>query len=256
MSNNNSDGSLTIFTPFGAQADGCCQLPASPHSAAAVDLVGVDRRTPQMNYRIAVHEGGHVIVARAIGAPVAGCTIVPGKNYSGLTWGPTGDPSKYGSTDEVSNLCSRLAPLMPQCGESRANVAEIIVHAHGRCVELLAGTEAERLLIPDKPPLDAIHDQQEAGAFAGIICRTPAAIDDFLAYARREAASLIEAHRSAVLALADRLVEKRTLNAEIDEIIASAVAADELNRERARRAEWMAIIENARRFKVLGAEAT
>jgi hypothetical protein len=242
--------------PPGVPASGLVWAARSLAAAAAAGVGTEDRRrTPEMDlmdFRIAVHESGHVIVGRAIGAPVAGCTIVPGKNYSGLTWGPNGDPSKYGSTDDVGDLCSRLAPLMPQCGEPRSDVAEMIVHAHGRCVELLAGTEAERVLIPDRPPFDAIHDQREAGAFAGIICCTPAAVDDFLAYARREATALIEAHRSAVQALADALVVKRTLGGvEIDAIIITALARNELATEKQRRTTWARVQESAAAFKAV-----
>jgi hypothetical protein len=206
-------------------------------------------RTPEMDRRVAIHESGHVLVGRALGSPVAGCTIVPGDNYSGLTWGPDGGPSKFGDADETSSLFARITPLMPSIGEARVDVAEMITHAHARVIELVAGTEAERVLYTEAPPLEAPHDRYEAQAFAILICCSPAAVDDFVAYARREAAALIEEHRGALSMLADALVERRKLNGvEIDQIIADALAREDLAAEQSRRIDWAKTLANSAAF--------
>ena len=206
-------------------------------------------RCRSMDFRIAVHEAGHALVARALGMPIAGCTITPDQNYSGLTWGPDGDPSKYCSNEEVASLCDRLASMVPPVGAARTDGGALLDHAHCRAIVLVAGTEAERALHTADAPLAAAHDLRQAESFASIFCCTTAAIDAFIVYSRAEAAALIEAHRNAVLAVAAALIERRTLNGdEIDEIIAAAVARDELDREVARRAQWARTIENAATF--------
>ncbi len=206
-------------------------------------------RTPEMDRRVAIHEAGHVLAGRALGSPIAGCTIVPGDNYSGLTWGPDGNPSKFDDADEHSFLFARLMPLMPSIGEARVDVAEMITHAQGRVIELVAGTEAERVFYADAPPLEAPNDRYEAQAFASLICCSPAAVDEFLAYARREAVVLIEEHRGALSMLVDALIERRKLNgAEIDQIIADALAREDLAAERSRRIAWAATLASAAQF--------
>jgi hypothetical protein len=202
-----------------------------------------------MDRRVAIHEAGHVLVGRALGSPIAGCTIVPGDNYSGLTWGPDGGPSKFSDAAETSSLFARITPLMPSIGEARVDVAEMITHAHARVIELVAGTEAERLLYAEAPPLEAACDRYEAEGFAILICYSSAGVDEFLAYARREAVALIEEHRGVLSMLADALIERRKLNgAEIDQIIADALAREDLAAELSRRIAWAKTLASSAAF--------
>jgi hypothetical protein len=61
---------------------------------------------------------------------------------------------------------------------------------------------------------------------------------------------LIDAHKSAVVAIADALVERRTLNGdEIDRIIAGALAVADIAAERERRTQWMRTIESTKSFE-------
>jgi len=77
---------------------------------------------------------------------------------------------------------------------------------------------------------------------ASIICTSEAAIDAYLAFGLAEAKALITEHRAAVWAIAEALMVHRTLNAQqIDDIIAAAP-------ERARRADWVKVMENATDF--------
>ena len=139
---------------------------------------------------------------------------------------------------------------MPAFGEPRDDIAVELIQTHARVIELLAGTEAERLLYPDEPPLNAPHDVAEARAHAALICCSHAAGDAFLNYARVEAAELIRLHRHLVQAIADALIERRTLNgAAIDIIIADTSAREALRIERERRAAWSRSIEYAATFE-------
>jgi len=190
-----------------------------------------------MDRRIAIHEAGHVVAARALGQPLGGSTIEPGENYSGATWGPDSDPSRFCTSEEIIETCVALATLMPAFGEPRDDVAVELVATHARVVELLAGTEAERQLFTAAPPLAAPHDIAEASAHAALICCSHAAGEAFLAYAKIEASELIRLHRHLVQAVAGALIEHLTLNTgQIDAVIADAVAREALRVEKERRA--------------------
>jgi hypothetical protein len=203
-------------------------------------------RSPADDWRIALHESGHVVVSRSLGAEVAGVTIVPYGNYGGLTWGPKHVRSEFdGSGDddaEVPDLCEMISASMPGPGEARINAAEAFAHVHVRVIDLCAGTAAETLLHPDDGPWIAHSDIRQARALASIICTSEAAIDAYLLFGLAEAKALILQHRAAVLAIAKALMTERTLNAEqIDAIIAAAP-------ERARRADWVKVSESAAGF--------
>jgi hypothetical protein len=139
---------------------------------------------------------------------------------------------------------------MPAFGEPRDDLAVDLIHTHARVVELLAGTEAERQLFTDAPPLEAPHDVAEARAHAALICCSHAAGDAFLNYARVEAAELIRLHRHLVQAIAAALIERRTLDGiAIDIIIADTSAREALRIERERRTAWSRSIEHAATFE-------
>jgi hypothetical protein len=194
------------------------------------------------DWRIALHEGGHVVVGRALGEEVGGVTIIPGPDFGGLTWGPKGNSSRLSSLDEKPDICAQIAASMPAFGEPRVNAAEIFTFCHVRVVDLCAGTAAETILHPACAPWIAHSDIREARKIASMVCTSEAAIDAYLGFGLAEAKALIEQHRAAVLAIAEALMILRTLDADqIDTIIASAP-------ERARRADWAKVVENANSF--------
>jgi hypothetical protein len=196
------------------------------------------------DWRTSVHEASHCVVGRALGQEVAGCTIVPGDDYAGLTWGPAFDPSMLSTEDEVPDLCEAIGELMPGAGEPRINAAESYAHVHVRVVDLMSGTAGELLLHPECTPWMAHSDIRQARALACLICSSEASIDVYLRFGAEEANALIIQHRAAVLAIAEALMIHRTLDAErIDTIIANAP-------ERARRADWAGVMENAAGFAV------
>jgi hypothetical protein len=200
-------------------------------------------RSPVDDWRIALHEAGHTLVGRVLGEEVAGVTIIPSEHFGGLTWGPKHVRSEFDGTaaDDavVPDLCAKIAASMPGPGEPRINAAEAFAHVHVRVVDLCAGTAAETLLHPDDAPWIAHSDIRQARAMASIICTDEAAIDAYLMFGLAEAKALIQRHRAEVLAIAEALMVERTLNAkQIDSIIAAAP-------ERARRADWVKVLENA-----------
>ncbi len=202
-----------------------------------------------MDRRVAVHEASHAFTARFSGLPLGGCTVQPAPDgsYSGLCWGPGSAKSRYSS--EAIGLCQDITALMPGPGERAGDAAELFVHARNRCLELAAGSAGEEALLSGLP-LVAHDDQKQAEAYAAIFCRTPAAITAFLTYAHAEAIALLSEHRSTVLALADALIEHRTLNGEqIDAIITSTLAKAELAAEKERRERWQRTVASARIFE-------
>jgi hypothetical protein len=221
-------------------------FPAPPVDATGVrDFEGADvgrNRSELDDWRTALHEGGHTVVGRALGAEIGGCTIIEGPDYGGLTWGPTGNSSRLSSVDEKPDICAQIAASMPGFGEPRENAAEVFTFCHVRVVDLCAGTAAETILHPACAPWVAHSDIREARKIASMVCTSESAVDAYLAFGLAEAKALIIEHRAAVWAIAEALMDHRTLDAEqIDNIIASAPAL-------ARRAEWARVIENAASF--------
>ena len=67
-----------------------------------------------------------------------------------------------------------------------------------------------------------------------MVCSTTASVVAFIEHGYQEALALVEQYKTVVAAIAQALVEKRTLNsAEIDAVIVPALAA----KSRSRRAE-------------------
>jgi hypothetical protein len=199
------------------------------------------QRSPELDFRIAVHESGHILTGKIFNFPVGLATVDPGDGYSGMV-SANGDLSLL-SSERVHDLIDLVRPAMPQPGQSRIEAAEFYTHSHFRIVELLAGTEAERIMF-DFEPLVARHDLDEAKSFASILCSSPESIDAFIEYGRAEARALLNKHRHILVALANELVARRTLTGvEIDEIISCAP-------ERARRADWAGVMESAAGFAV------
>jgi hypothetical protein len=213
--------------------------------AACVDAGGVDQHgaaRSSTDWRVAIHEAGHVVVGRVLGQEVGGCTIIEGPDYGGLTWGPQ-NSARLSSVDDNPDLCSKIGALMPKAGESRGTASEIYAHVFVRITDLRAGTAAESLLYLDAEPWVAHSDIAQARSLAGIFCTSESSIDAFLQLGLEEAKALISQHRAAVLAIAEALIVHRTLDgAMIDSIIAAAP-------ERARRADWAQTLANAQFFK-------
>jgi hypothetical protein len=214
------------------------------------ELCRVERSTKD-DWRVALHEAGHVIVGRVLGFEIGGATIVPSRRGSGMVWGPTYDLSELSEDYDVApNLCSTIARLMPGAGESRAAVVDIIAHSHHRVIELMGGTAAETVLHRDDPPWEAVSDLRQARGYASLVC-SPSAVEAFVAFALQEAIALVIEHRTLVVAVARALIDHgaRTLNgAEIDSVIVHTIAVESPASERKRRVEWESVVASAADF--------
>jgi hypothetical protein len=91
--------------------------------------------------------------------------------------------------------------------------------AHSHVVASLAGIEAERLFC-DELLAHTGHDIQAARAVAALIVREVSDIDSYIDRARTETRALLIDQTACVLAVADALVEHRTISGDmIDRII-------------------------------------
>jgi hypothetical protein len=194
-------------------------------------------RSASDDIRICYHEASHAGVGRQLHATaLGGCTVEAGPDYSGLTWGPA--YVRRTKFSDAPSLCSQLAGVMPQVGESRADCADLYLHCFHRVVELVAGTEGERLFC-DGEPWFAADDERQAFALASLVTSSPAAAAAFIEFARVEAVSLLTASAHIVRALAAELRFKRTMDgAAIDRCIERAVAIRAAEIEAQRRADW------------------
>jgi hypothetical protein len=143
---------------------------------------------------------------------------------------------------------------MPAIGESRADVADIYLHCFNRIVELVAGTEGERLFLPGEPWF-AADDERQAIAYALLITSSPASADALISACRIECVALLQASAHIVRALALQLQRERTMDAAaIDSCIERAVAEKALANERAHRAAWRIVEKNAADFAAYGSK--
>jgi hypothetical protein len=177
-------------------------------------------------------------------------TVVADGKFAGRVWGPGGEQFLGdGSQDVCAEVIHELTPFWPRIGEPRDDAAEFQVHAIRRTVELLAGSEGERVLL-EEPLVGAVDDNKQALRFARLVCVSPASVEAFLSYAAAEARALLEQYRDLVSALADCLIAKRTMTgAEVDAVLAAALAKSDLEIEHRRRAAWAKVAERARIFE-------
>jgi hypothetical protein len=205
--------------------------------------------------RIAIHEASHAVVGRALNMEIGGATIVAGLDYGGKVWGPGGGPeqSTAEGTRGTIELYAQARSLMTVLGESLSDGEGFYQMARTRIIELLAGTEGERLLC-NGDPIGSQSDEIQALAISKAFCLMDAyaVLDSFMNYCLAEARALISAHRLAVLAVAEELISKKTIDgAAIDAAIVRGLAKQELDREKVRRADWAAVIESGSSFEKL-----
>jgi hypothetical protein len=212
-------------------------------------------RSSADDYRVAVHEASHAVVARLLGVSLGGvsCDPDPSGKFSGLTWGLKFF-ERYSDDDdaEAPEFCERLRVLMPKAGESReGDVADIVQHAINRVIEIAAGSLGERMLL-EGPPWAAPHDRMQETAFARLLCSTPQAAEAFVRFCEAQCRDLLEPHLHIIAQLAAALRVRRALTGEeVDQVITVALAKASVEEERARRAQWRAVEVGARRFEAM-----
>jgi hypothetical protein len=231
---------------------------ADPEAATVFDPVRGGRalhdRSAEDDHRVAVHESGHAVCARLLGIELGGVTIEPTGEFGGMVFGLNFSERFADDTLDVSGLefAAKMKPMMPRPGETRDDAsAGILMHSTNRTVEIVAGSIAETMLL-DGPPWPAPHDRVQEASFANLICTTPESAAAFIRLAEAQCRDLLEPHLHVVAELAAALRIERTMTGErVDEVIAAALAKVSVEEERARRAQWRAVEEGARRFEAM-----
>jgi hypothetical protein len=208
---------------------------------AANATIGADRSADD-NWRVAVHESGHVLIHRLF-SNVVSVTIVPDGECSGKTWWPEG-------VDAAAVAMAGSAISDP--GVSRdGDVGGVFSIVQRGVIAMMGGCAAEMALLGDAPPKYIGSDVPNASRIAGVVCRTTASIAAFVEHGYQEALALVDQHKTVVIAIARALIDhpKRTLDgAEIDAVIAPALAAKAAADEHKRRADWAKVLTNAAEF--------
>jgi hypothetical protein len=203
------------------------------------ELLAVLGRTEDEDERIAVHEAGHIVVARRLGHPLGGATVDPGPGYEGRVWGECYAEAFTNGRGDASHVREALAPLMPKPGEDRSSVSDVFGSVYDQCIELMAGRAAERMLLSDSDPEPPVDDLRQSRELAMLICSSEEAIETFIAHCDVAARDLLLPYGDVVMTLSIVLRIKRTLDSdEIDKIISDLQARKAQAIEHRRRADW------------------
>jgi len=204
---------------------------------------------------IAIHEAAHCVVARYLGLPVAGVTLVASADYAGLCFGPDTDPSKVTSSvlrEEAERRCNDATELLPLPGMRRDCTASWLVHAQSLVMESMAGFVGEELGGFDRELEAKSTDYTVAKLYARSVVMSDEAVSSFVESCRADAMKILKDHWQAVEAVATALDERKTLTGiEIDEIIIEAEQRAVMLAEKQRRAAMAAKTEHARFFRRL-----
>jgi hypothetical protein len=219
------------------------------HRANECEVAG---RSAEDDWRIALHESGHVVTHLVLGDEICGVTIVPDAECAGRTWGPQGVRAAAVTSDYGTAKAHQWnADSLSEPGVSRnGDVRGVFSIVQAGVIAMMGGCAAEMLFLGD-PPKYIFSDVPSANYIAGFVCRTKASVAAFIEHGYQESLALVEQHKTVVQAIAQALIDhpKRTLNgAEIDAVIAPALAAQAAADEHKRRADWIAVLENANTF--------
>lgn len=214
------------------------------------DLLAALGRTYDQDCRIAIHEAGHAVCARLLGHPVGGVTVSPDpvRGSEGMCWGIGYAEAFTAGRGDASDVRKALAPVMPDDGEDRTEVADVFQSVYGHCVELMAGRAAERMLLENEP-VPPVDDLRQARELALLFCKSEEAIESFLTHCEVTARDYLMPHGAVLMALSIVLRIKRALDgAEIDALIFDVQARMALAKEHVRRRHWRETVERANTF--------
>jgi hypothetical protein len=236
------------FASVSELADSIDPVRALQHAADRVD------RSPELDFRIALHECGHAIVHRIFGDEVHGVTIVANEYSDGRTWGPyalqAGATAFWDAeTGAPANLHQPGRPL-------ESDVDGVFASVQRGVIAMMGGCAAEMAFLGD-PPMYIAGDVPNANWMAEMVCRTSASVAAFVEHGYQEALAIVEQNKAVVRALACALVQHPdwTLNAiEIDQVISDTVYTEARKAEIARRADWHHVETNAATFAALNME--
>jgi hypothetical protein len=205
-------------------------------------------RTFNRDFRCAVHEIGHLLLARLLGDSVDGVTIDPGPGYDGQVWGPWSFKAFTSGDVDAAQIRAVLQPSMPCQGEDHSPAANIALQVTNQVLQFMGGRAAEKLALRGRP-WPSMSDYNQARELAAIVCGSPKSIEQFLKFCEQQAEDLLKPHLDLIFALVPVLRIRRTMTgAEVDEAIATILARFDLAAEQKRRGQWQQRMANARNF--------
>jgi hypothetical protein len=220
-----------------------------------INVYPVPGRSELRNRRIAGHEIGHAFVGRCLGNNVHSVSIVRGPHFEGrvIRSGPASElvfaEKPDDETDEIVDVCDRLARMQPELGSGRVVDSEMVVRGQSAMIELVAGRVAEEILHADYELLGAKHDDVEAAAFGRVCVAAQPAVAALISYCEAEARALLLENITIVRVLVEELIAVGSLTGEqVDEIISATVARQLADIERRRRTEWRRCEHSAAEF--------
>jgi hypothetical protein len=209
-------------------------------------------RTFEQDQRVSGHEIGHFLINRKLGHnTISEVTINPGDGYEGICRGARREAFVTGGETgrDASDVRKNLQPVMPQAGEDRSGTADIFQSVLDACTELMSGEVAEKLLLNGEPSF-ASDDRRQATELASLICKSPQAVERFIAFCEQQAYDLLFPHAAVLMSIEIVLRIRRTMSGEeLDRAIAIVLAEHGAAVERVRRARWQRTIANAVTFK-------
>ena len=141
-----------------------------------------------------------------------------------------------------------LQPMMPEPGHDRVAKADVFQSVLDACTELMAGEVGEGMFFDE--PCFASDDRRQAIELASLVCRSPEAIEQFLAFCERQAFDLLSEHATVMMSMQIIPRMQRTMSGSaLDDAIASVLAHQALARECLRRKDWQRRMESAGKFR-------
>jgi hypothetical protein len=199
---------------------------------------------------IAYHEAAHCVVARYLGTPIGGATIVATYEYGGITFGPGVDSinvTRASLREEAQSQCDGAMDLVPPAGCRRESTSSWLVYAQSQILGLTAGFAAEELAGFSRDLEAQSTDMEIARIYARTIVLSEDAVLSFVSSCRADAVKILRDHWLAVTDVALALDERQTLTGdEIDTIIYAAESKATHDAELRRRARMAAMIAKAK----------
>jgi hypothetical protein len=229
---------------------GSAPFPPSPRDAAAARLFVMGASGVLAISAIAWHESGHCIVARYLGLPLGGATIVPTDDYGGLTFPPGTDRLNVTAAtirEQAERECKDARGLMPPAGECRDCVGRWAGNAQEQVTVAIAGFAGEGLAGFERECEATSTDVYVAALYARTVVLSDAAVPFYMAACRADATEILKAHWEAVTDVAIALDEREMLTGvEIDAIIYHAESKSLHEAELQRRARMASMIARAK----------
>ena len=156
-------------------------------------------RSEALDTRVAIHEVCHYLLDRLNGSDrIFRVSITPNEKWEGVCIGKQPKAFTKAALD-ASDLRAVIAPVMPLPGEDHSSTADVVQSVVDTVTELVAGEVGERLVLGSAEP--ARDDRRQARELAGLIAKSEAGVDQFIAFCEQQAVDMLAPHAMIVMSL-------------------------------------------------------